>query len=128
MKIVCGNCGRDNFNCIEECLDHEKVCGKTNTFICSKCGKVVMWKNTDIDAQNKMKKCHYINLGRMDYSNGKLDGCDVNFYLCNSCLIGIIDTFEFKDDIYNSGSNFYDTELRAAFDKIDKIPAEDEKI
>lgn len=102
---VCEKCFEE-FDNFDECIEHEESCDKLNIFICDKCGKKIKWRNCDIDAFIMKNQCHYINLGRMGYGSG-LDGCDVNFKLCDQCLRELIYTFKFKDNIYNSGSNCY---------------------
>ncbi len=124
MKIIytCEKCGKDfnsyekciehenkcnkDFNSYEKCIEHENKCNKQNFFICYKCGKTNIWHNNDSNAFEIENQCHSINLGRMGYGS-KLDGCDVNFNLCDKCLYNLIETFKLKDEIYNSGSNRY---------------------
>ena len=106
LKIyVCEKCG-EQFLTSKYCSLHEESCKTLNTFICDKCGKVIQWYDSDINAEEIKNQCHYINLGRMGYGSD-LDGCDVNFRLCDEYLVEFVDTFEFKDKIYKSGCNTY---------------------
>lgn len=101
---VCEKCGAE-FNTPERCKEHEKVCGIINTFVCSKCGEVITWENSDSHAKLIKNQCHTINLGRMGYGSA-LDGCEVVFQLCDQCLIEFIESFKHKEKIYNSGANW----------------------
>ena len=108
----CEKCGKFQSEDYELVVEHEKNCNKKNIFICQKCGKTIIWHNNDPEAFEIENQCHHINLGRMGYGS-MFDGSEVNFDLCDKCLKSFIDTFEFKEDIYNSGSNVcysYDVE------------------
>lgn len=127
MKVnyFCEKCG-ESFNEFEfdKCLEHEKNCDKKkeNIFICYKCGKVIRWKNDDSDAFIKLNQKHHINLGRMGYGSD-LDNLIVEFDLCDSCLTSFIDTFELKDEIYNSKDGSY-----FIFESLDETTEEENKI
>lgn len=104
MKITCEKCGKDDFKDVWDCIQHEKECQKENEFICYKCGKTYKWKNTDINAEIIKNQCHHIALGQAGYGS-VFDGSILEFWLCDECLDSFIDTFQFKKNIYNSGSN-----------------------
>lgn len=77
-------------------------------FQCDKCGKEVeidITGNTYID---ELHKDGYwsIDLGRPGYGSC-FDGCDLKFDVCDDCLKEWIDSFKYKNRIYNSGSNMY---------------------
>jgi hypothetical protein len=80
----------------EDCLDLAEP--PIKMFVCDKCGQVITFS----------ERCHHINLGRPGYGSG-LDGCDVEFNLCDDCLIAFINTFtvEGQEKVHNSGSNAY---------------------
>ncbi len=102
QKWVCEVCG-EFFNSQEECLTHEMICGMDFIHKCAKCGKQDTVNRDDLMANEGW---HSIDLGRMGYGSG-LDGCDVNFEVCDSCFCEWVDNFIHKDDIYNTGSNYY---------------------
>lgn len=105
QKWVCEKCGEE-FEDKQECLDHEKNCNPIEIHTCAKCGKQESWGiNEDVYGYLR-EGWHHINLGRMGYGSS-LDGCDVEFELCDQCLNDVIETFKHKENIYNSGSNFY---------------------
>ncbi len=104
--FVCRRCG-EYFDEFMDCVNHEKNCGNVSTFKCYKCGKEISWNNNDVGAIAIENRCHYINLGRMGYGS-ELDGCDIEFQLCDDCLVEFINTLKLKDNIYNSGSNYYE--------------------
>lgn len=114
-KFYCERCNGE-FNSKYECEEHEKNCGVTKKFVCDKCGKVTEYlKGTPRNAdecflQCNIEGCHTINLGRPGYGS-KLDGCDVEFNLCDDCLVELIESFtlEGQANIHNSGSNTYGT-------------------
>ncbi len=106
LKVyVCEKCEKE-FNLPIGCLEHEEHCNTLHTFICDKCGKVMQWYDSDINAEEIKNQCHYINLGRLGYGSD-LDGCDVNFNLCDECLCQFINTFINKNKIIYSGTNLY---------------------
>ncbi len=98
---VCEKCGK-TFDTLEEYNQHEVNCNIVNIFTCDKCGKTIQWKQNDPHAFALQNKCHNINLGILGYGS-KLDGSNVNFNLCDDCLVSFIDTFIHKDKIYYSG-------------------------
>jgi hypothetical protein len=106
---ICEKCGAE-FSNEQECIQHELQCDQEVIHICSKCGKEESWKMNDDEFGFRQEGWHEIYLGRMGYGSG-LDGSDVNFELCDKCLCEFINTFEHKNDIYNSGSNFYLEEI-----------------
>lgn len=90
----------------EDCLEHEEACGKSIINKCDKCGK-----EEDVGDDEygwKSEGWYNINLGRPGYGSG-LDGCDVEFLLCDDCLIEFINSFtvEGQEKVINSGSNTY---------------------
>lgn len=101
----CEKCDLE-FNDEEECLEHESSCGKPIINKCDKCG-------TEEDVGDdeygwKSEGWYHIDLGRPGYGSG-LDGCEVQFSLCDDCLISFIDSFtiEGQEKVINSGSNAY---------------------
>ena len=103
MKFLCEQC-EQTFNSLEECQQHEANCNTMETFVCDKCGRKFKWAKNSVDTYLANNQCHYINLGRMGYGSN-LDGCDVNFCLCDECLTSFIDSFIHKNKIYFSGAN-----------------------
>lgn len=102
-KYICENC-KKTFDDEYVCLEHERKCNAVITLVCDKCGKIKSYKKEN--CFNYLDNYwHHINLGRVGYGS-KLDGCDVNFMICDDCLTQFINTFFNKDKIYNSGSNF----------------------
>lgn len=76
-------------------------------FTCDKCGKETEYTTKDeysVDFDFAANECWEIRLGRAGYGSG-LDGCDVNFDLCDDCLIEFVNTFKHKNVVWNSGSN-----------------------
>jgi hypothetical protein len=106
----CEKCGM-TFEQWEECRaeEHESNCGTLLKFQCDKCGEVIEYSD-DVYSDNysEREECHRIDLGRPGYGSG-LDGCDVEFNLCDGCLIELINglTWESKAKVYNSGSSCY---------------------
>ncbi|KAF6565365.1 hypothetical protein G9G63_09405 [Paenibacillus sp. EKM202P] len=90
------------------CATHEVNCCTEETRWCYKCGKTETWNVKDDWAFTNQEQWHTVNLGRMGYGSS-LDGCDVEFTICDDCLCGIVDTFEIEgqEKVYNSGSNTY---------------------
>jgi len=110
-QYVCEKCEKE-FNSERECGDHEKNCQVIHRFLCDKCGKTIEYC-LDIESDNfntywNSEECHRIDLGRPGYGSG-LDGCEVNFNLCDDCLIELINSFtiEGREKVINSGSNQY---------------------
>ena len=106
----CEKCGQE-FEASEEfyAKEHEKNCGVLYKFVCDKCGKVIEYsKDMYNDSYFNGEGCHCINLGRMGYGS-RLDGCDVEFNLCDDCLVKLIQSFTWdgKEKVYNSGSSGY---------------------
>jgi hypothetical protein len=78
----------------------------TVKFECDKCGKIIEYiPNNRYDFVEE-NQCWSFKTGRAGYGS-KLDGSDVNFDLCDDCLYEFINTFKYKDRIFNSGSNCY---------------------
>ncbi len=76
-------------------------------FICDKCSKVITYGNDDEFSRNfdfKSNECWSINLGRAGYGS-KLDGCYVDFDVCDDCLHDFVSSFNHANSIFNSGSN-----------------------
>lgn len=105
QKWICEKCGEE-FDNEQYCLQHERNCNPVVIHTCAKCGKQESWGINEDIYRYEQESWHPINLGKMGYGSG-LDGCDVDFELCDNCLCEIIDTFKHKENIYNSGSNFY---------------------
>jgi len=83
----------------EECsakLDGFK--DRENIFICNKCGRAIKWKDTDINAPFMKDKCHYFNIGKGGYGS-ELDNKNIQFCLCDTCLVDFINSFEINDEI-----------------------------
>lgn len=107
-KYWCDKCGKE-FNNKEECLKHEESCNPMVTFKCDKCGKVITYSNAkdengwDVDPFTK-EGCWEIRLGRAGCGSS-LDGSDVNFDLCDDCLVEFINSFtsEGLERVKNSG-------------------------
>lgn len=86
---------------------------------CYKCGKKIEYtSNTpyptseyDVDSNLEdiisFNSMHKIELGRMGYGS-RMDGSDVNFTVCDNCLVEWISTFpqDSQDAIHNSGCNY----------------------
>lgn len=101
---ICEKCGAE-FSSEQECIQHELQCDQEVIHICSKCGKKESWKTSEDIGGSLSESWHSFYLGRMGYGS-KLDGCDVNFEICDDCFVDWVDTFKLKKDIYNSGSNY----------------------
>lgn len=108
-KYWCEKCGED-FSNRDKCLDHEKKCNPIVIFKCDKCGKTIKYSKNKNEYYSKQMKnrCWSIDLGRAGYGS-RLDGSDIDFDLCDDCLIEIINSFtpEGIEKIKNSGSNTY---------------------
>lgn len=104
QQWICETC-EQIFDNELDCSIHEKGCNKIITHICDKCEKIESYniKNKPLWVDERW---HEINLGRMGYGS-RLDGCDVDFILCDDCLVDFIDSFTNKDKIHNSGSRYY---------------------
>jgi hypothetical protein len=103
--FTCDKCELE-FDDEQECIEHEEFCGKSVIVKCDKCGK-----EEDIGDDEygwKSEGWYNINLGRQGYGSG-LDGCDVQFLLCDDCLIELVRSFtwEGQEKVLNSGSNSY---------------------
>lgn len=99
MKVLfeCKVCG-EVFDSLPDFWGHKETCPSKNTFGCSKCGKIISWGDKDPDAIVKMNQCHIIDAGIAGFGS-KLDGCHIDFNLCDDCLFSFINTFRHKDDI-----------------------------
>lgn len=78
-------------------------------FICDKCAKEIEYTTKDEcsdDFDFAANECWEIRLGRAGYGS-RLDGSEVNFDLCDDCLVDFVNTFykEGKERVHNSGSN-----------------------
>jgi len=114
QQYICEKCDKE-FNSQRECERHEENCQVIHNFLCDKCGKIIKYV-LDMDGMNgdninlywNSEECHHINLGRPGYGSG-LDGCEVDFNLCDDCLRELIDSFtiEGQEKVINSGSNQY---------------------
>ncbi|GAA0347748.1 hypothetical protein GCM10008931_43800 [Oceanobacillus oncorhynchi subsp. oncorhynchi] len=106
VTYECEKCSQQ-FSNINEAESHEDECN--TVFKCDCCGKEMDLSNDTYGTKNE--GCHEINLGRMGYGSG-LDGSDVNFNLCDECLINLVNSFplEAQAKIYNSGSNKWGTD------------------
>lgn len=89
-----------------ECEEHEVSCSTIETRWCYKCGKYEEWDSKDELAFMHDERWHHIDLGRPGYGSS-LDGCEVNFMICDDCLYAFVDSFviEGQEKIHNSGSN-----------------------
>lgn len=104
-KWICEICDEE-FNNENDCIEHEKTCDPLEFHSCIKCGKHESWTRNNDGQGHKKEGWHDIYLGRMGRGSN-LDGCDVNFELCDKCLYEFIETFKWKEHIYNSGSNYF---------------------
>jgi hypothetical protein len=107
-KYNCEIC-ESTFLSESECVSHEENCKPhIESFTCDKCGEKEEWEKNDVWAETNHEGCHYINLGQMGYGSG-LDGSNVNFQICDKCLIGFVKSFtlEGQEKIFNSGSSHY---------------------
>jgi hypothetical protein len=104
-KFICEKCDLE-FDIEIDCQEHEEHCGKSNIIKCSKCGNEE--DIADDEHGWKSEGWYHIDLGRPGYGSG-LDGSDVEFTLCDDCLIGFIQTFtpEGQEKVFNSGCNTY---------------------
>lgn len=95
------------FTSLTDYEKHESLCDPKESFTCDKCGKKKEWSKNSDNKYSHLQQCHYIELGRLGYGSG-LDGCDVNFRICDECLIEFIDSFtlEGQEKVLNSGSNW----------------------
>ncbi len=93
----CGKCGMD-FGDKDECLKHEESCSTQKIFQCQKCGKVVTWDMEDEWRFARANQCHTVDLGVMGYGS-KLDGLHLVFDVCDDCIISILNTFKYRDDV-----------------------------
>lgn len=84
-------------------------------FQCDKCGSEIRYSNERADGEGnnfngsdlvKKNRCWSIRMGRAGYGS-KLDGSEVNFDICDDCLVDFVRTFKYKERIYKSGSNYY---------------------
>lgn len=103
----------NRFDSEEECLEYEKNGNAYyTTLTCSKCGKTKRYTVreyfNDGGIDSLLYEFHELSAGRPGYGS-KLDGCDVDFCLCDDCLSELVGSFtnEGKEKIYNSGSNYY---------------------
>lgn len=108
MKIVyaCDNCG-ESFDLEEDCVEHEIGCKTFFHKECFKCGKTEeIEAKDDYETEHLLEGWHLLDLGRQGYGSN-LDGCDVDFELCDECLIMFVKSFpiEYQEKIFNSGSN-----------------------
>jgi hypothetical protein len=73
-------------------------------FKCDKCGFEREYTPNSFDEEG----CWNISLGRAGYGS-TLDGCEVDFDLCDKCLRELVDSFtiEGQERVLNSGSNQY---------------------
>lgn len=103
FEYICDKC-EEVFDTEHDCLEHEKECGIEKHFLCDKCGKDYTYTNDPYGWESE--GFHYFNLGRPGYGSG-LDGCEVQFQICDDCLIGFIHSFtlEGQEKVLNSGSN-----------------------
>lgn len=100
MKIkevfICVECGME-FESMKECIEHEKLCIKTHTFKCDKCGKKIDYTNHSDCGDYKLiinkQECWNIDLGKPGYGS-KFDQCHVKFNLCDDCLYDFIHTLQ----------------------------------
>jgi hypothetical protein len=97
----CEKCDSE-FYSEQDCLEHEEICGKSIMIKCDKCSKEE--DIADDECGWKSEGWHGINLGRQGYGSG-LDGCDVNFTICDDCLMEFINSFtvEGREKVLNSG-------------------------
>jgi len=102
-KWLCEKCDEEFYN-EQECIQHELECDPFEYHFCYKCGKNESWTKSNDGQGHKKESWHKIWLGRMGWGSS-LDGCDVNFELCDECLCEFIKGFKHKEYIYDSGSN-----------------------
>lgn len=77
-------------------------------FQCDKCGEEFEYEVTGDGYADKYNKDGYwsIDLGRPGYGSS-FDGCDLQFDICDKCLREFIETFKYKQRIFNSGSRYW---------------------
>lgn len=70
-------------------------------FQCDKCGKEVEYEVLSNNYEDEIARecCWTIDLGVAGYGS-VLDGCNVEFDLCDECLSSFIATFIHKDRVY----------------------------
>ena len=100
---ICGEYFKDE----QVCLEHENNCGKTIIHNCSKCGKKESYDSKSNETFIIENQWHNFDLGKLGYGS-KLDGCHIDFEICDDCLVDLIDSFtESKSEsIYSSESGF----------------------
>jgi len=81
----------------------------TISHYCNKCGKEESYSENDINDLIKKARWHKLDLGRMGYGSS-MDGSDIEFEICDSCLKAFIMSFENPDSVTCSGSNCYSEE------------------
>ncbi|MNH75637.1 hypothetical protein D3C73_278870 [compost metagenome] len=104
---ICETCDM-RFPSSEECEEHEVLYSTLETRWYYKCGKNEEWDSNDDWAFAHNKGWHHIDLCRLGYGSS-LDGCEVNFMICDDCLLDIVKSFtvEGQEKVINSGSNAY---------------------
>lgn len=100
----CESCGMEFYDA-EDCLKHEEEAHNINKSMrCAKCGKEKVIQDDPYGWEQEY--WHTVNLGRQGYGS-RLDGCDVQFTVCDDCLYNYVKSFtlEGQEKIFNSGSN-----------------------
>lgn len=94
IKYYCEVCNKEFYD-EWECAEHEAM-HTLSKLSCDKCGrKYPLNKKHNFILQNMY---HEVNLGNLGYGS-KLDGCNVEFILCDDCLYNFVNTFLNKDKI-----------------------------
>lgn len=99
---LCETCGLP-FDDDGECRSHELEHDKRLTKICFVCGM-----------KHEHIPIYPAKFGRMGYGS-EMDGSDISFGVCDSCLHAWVQCFVMKDDILYSGSNYDESDLVNAY-------------
>lgn len=108
IKYICEVC-REAFDYRGDCYEHEIECGKEKSFMCDRCGEVAEWNIGDELAFAMENGCWSVNLGVAEYGS-RLDGCRVDFDLCDSCLV------EWVEDLSPEAQSMMSEEMRRGRD------------
>jgi len=109
-EYFCEKCDTEFYN-KEDAYNHENNCGVKEEFKCDKCEDIIDLSHKEYEYEYVEESCHSFDLGRMGYGSG-LDGSELQFQICDDCLMKLINTFSWEAQarIHNSGSNLYGTD------------------